>query len=192
MRRLTILSTLLILGLTFPAISLAQTELGFRGAGFSAGLVDPQDLDATLGFGMIADLGTLTPRTMLEANLGYWSQSEGVSGLGEISARDIVFGGKAKYFFPMTDSVLRPFAGAGLSLHFLKVEATLPDMDLGGLIIPGMSAEDSSTKLGLDLGGGMATAINGKTDLIGELWYAVVSDIGQFSFKLGVLYKLGI
>ena len=92
----------------------------------------------------------------------------------------------------MTDSALRPFAGAGLSLHFLKVEATLPDMDLGGLIIPGMSVEDSSTKLGLDLGGGMVTAINGKTDLIGELWYAVVSDIGQFSFKLGVLYKLGI
>ena len=193
MKRHSLISTLIILGLLFPAVSSAQTELGFQGVGFMAGLVAPENLDATVGFGLIADLGTFTEQIALEANLNYWSQSEGMSGFGEVSIRDIAFGGKTKYFFPMTNSSLRPFAGAGLSLHFVKAEVTTEEIDLGGgFIIPGTSVGDSSTKLGLDLGGGMATSISEKTDFIGELWYGVVSDINQFSFKLGVLYKLGI
>jgi hypothetical protein len=56
---------------------------------------------------------------------------------------------------------------------------------------PATTVEDSSTKLGLDLGGGVATAINPQLDFLGELWYGIVSDVSQLSLRVGVSYKLG-
>jgi len=154
------------------------------------GLVDPENLNTTVGIGFIADMGQLSERTMLEANLNYWSQSESIYSYGEISMRDLTLGAKAKYFFPTTNTKLNWFAGAGLSLHFLKGEVTVPEVAEIMLVNPSYS--ESDVKLGLDLGGGMTTPINEKADFIGELWYGVVSDVNQLSLRLGVMYKLGI
>ena len=50
--------------------------------------------------------------------------------------------------------------------------------------------EDSATKLGLDLGGGIAAAVSPRASLLGELWYSVVSDVSQFSLRCGMSYSL--
>jgi hypothetical protein len=192
MRLISSLILALILCVLCPASALCQADLGLRGVGLGIGLVDPDNVDATFGFGLLADLGRLSEPIQLEANLSYWSKSEGMSGFGEASVRDISFGGRCKYYFPTESSSLRPFAGAGLGLHFFKAKASIPDLDIGGFIVPGTTIEDSSVKLGLDLGGGLATPINEKADVIGELWYSLVSDIDQLSFRLGVMYKLGM
>jgi hypothetical protein len=110
----------------------------------------------------------------------------------ETSARDIVLGAKGKWIFPTTNPRIRPFAGGGLGIHFLHAEVNIPDQWIGGFLIPGMSLEDDSVKLGLDFGGGMNVTLNEKTDFVGEIWYGVVSDINQLSLKVGVLYKLGM
>jgi hypothetical protein len=69
-------------------------------------------------------------------------------------------------------------------------EVKIADMDLGGgLIIPGFTAEDSATKLGLDLGGGASTPLSRTTNLFGEIWYTA-ADIDQMSMKVGVSFKL--
>jgi opacity protein-like surface antigen len=169
----------------------AQSDLGLRGVGAELGFVNPEDVDATLGFGVFTDLGTIMPRLMLEAYLDYWSNSQNEFGF-ETSLRDIALGAKAKYVFEVPNSRIRPFAGGGLGIHFVRGEVTVPDQNLGGVIIPGFTLDDSSTKLGLDLGGGMSVPINPKTDFLTELWFGVVSDVNQVSFKVGAVYKLGM
>jgi len=69
---------------------------------------------------------------------------------------------------------------------------TMPAQDIGGIIIPGYSVDDSSTKLGLDMGGGMFVPINPRWDFMTELWYGVVNDVNQLSFTIGAVYKLGM
>jgi hypothetical protein len=71
-------------------------------------------------------------------------------------------------------------------MHFIGAEAT---MAIPGF--PTTTVEDSQTKLGLDLGGGMAMSVSPRTDLLGELWYGVVSDVSQFSLRCGLSYKFG-
>jgi hypothetical protein len=39
-----------------------------------------------------------------------------------------------------------------------------------------MEADDSTNKLGLDLGGGIETAMSERTSLHAEIWYGLVSD----------------
>ncbi|MDH3215363.1 MAG: outer membrane beta-barrel protein [Candidatus Krumholzibacteria bacterium] len=172
--------------------AIAQADLGLKGAGVEVGMVSPEDLDATVGFGLFVDLGTIAPQFMLEGYFDFWKTSEDLSGLGEASARDIALGAKGKWIFRTSNPRIRPFAGGGLGLHFLHAEVDIPDQLISGFLIPGMTIEDDSVKLGLDFGGGMNVTLNERTDFIGELWYGVVSDVNQLSLKVGVLYKLGM
>jgi hypothetical protein len=54
------------------------------------------------------------------------------------------------------------------------------------------SGSGSDTKLGLDLGGGISTALNAKNDLQAEAWYGIVSDVNQFALRVGVSHKLNM
>lgn len=169
----------------------AQSDLGLKGVGFEIGMVSPEDLDATVGLGFFTDFGTIVPRLMLEGYVDFWTTSENVAGV-EASATDVVVGAKGKWVFPTSNPKIQPFAGGGLGVHFVRAEFTIPDQWVGGFLIPGVSGSDTSTKLGLDFGGGMNVMINEKTDFVSELWYGVVSDVNQLSIKVGILYKMGI
>jgi hypothetical protein len=169
----------------------AQSDLGFKGVGAELGFVNPEDIDATLGLGVFADFGEVVPNLMLEGYLDYWSKSEEEFGF-EASVRDISVGAKVKYIFEIANSSIRPFAGGGLGIHFIRGEVVIPDQNLGGFIVPGMSVDDTSTKLGLDFGGGMSIPINYKTEFLTELWFGIVSDVNQMSFKVGAVYKFGV
>lgn len=165
--------------------AMAQSDIGFKRLGGAIGYVSPENFDGTIGFGVFADLGQITPQISLEPRVDYWSQSEEAFGT-EFKVSDIAVGMRGKYFFEVNHPSIRPFAGVGLGLHFLNAEATVT--------VPGfppVSADDSSTKLGLDFGGGIATALNPKTDVHAELWYGIVDDASQFSLRLGMSFMLG-
>ena len=78
---------------------------------------------------------------------------------------------------------LKPYAAAGLAIHIFKVDLPSVGLFTGG--------SDTSTKIGLDLAGGLGYAVGEKVDLIGELMYRIVSDYGQFVFSGGVIFWLG-
>jgi hypothetical protein len=172
-----------------PKTATSQTHtshtsaMGLRALGAAVGFVSPEDGDGTFSVGAFADWGMITPEIGLESRLDYWSQSEEAFGV-EASVSDITLGARGKYYFEVANSNLRPFAGAGLGLHILHAEVVVPGF-------PEMSAEDSSTKLGLDLGGGLAIPVNPRSDLLTELWYGIVSDANQFSLRVGMSYRLG-
>lgn len=169
----------------------AQADFGLKGVGARIGLVNAENLDSSFGFDAVADLGTISPLIGIEARAGYWSYSESQFG-AESKISDISISGRGKYMFPTSNPKLTPFAGAGLGMHFLSLEATTPAMDLGGgLIIPAMTVEDSETRLGLDLGGGLAMHASPQVDIVGEVWYGIVSDVNQLSFKIGATRWFG-
>jgi outer membrane protein W len=163
--------------------ALAESDLGLKDIGAAVGFVSPDNIDGTFSIGVFADHGNVTRHIGLESRLDYWGQSESAFG-AEASIRDIAIGTRGKYYFETSKANLKPFAGAGLGIHFLHSEATVA--------MPGseMTVEDSATKLGLDLGGGLAAAVSPRANLLGELWYSVVSDVSQFSLRCGMSYSL--
>lgn len=162
--------------------AMAEPHLGLQSAGFQVGMVNPEDLDATVGFGGFADWGTLTPNIRLASHLDYWSKSEGIPATGKATLRDVAVTMRAKYMFPVSSEKFQPYVGMGMGLHFLnaKVElAGFPDI------------EDGTSKVGFDFGGGFAAPINPRMDFQADTWYGVVDGFNQLSLKGGLAFKLG-
>jgi opacity protein-like surface antigen len=174
---------------TVKAAKAPNAGLGLNELGVEAGFVDPEGASGTIGFGAFAELGTLAQDIRLSSHLDYWSKSD--NGFGaEASLRDISIGARAKYMFHVASPKIQPYAGAGLGIHLFHSKVVVPDMDLGGgFIVPGFTASDSVTRLGLDLGGGAVTPLNPATNLFVDLWYTV-ADIDQLSMKAGVSWRL--
>src|SRR6266849_6789774 len=106
----------------------AKASLGLTGLGVEAGMVDPESAGSTIGFGAFADLGNITPDIKLSSDLGFWSKSQNDFG-SEASIRDISVAARAKYMFHVNSPKLRPYAGAGLGLHFFHSKVVVPDMN---------------------------------------------------------------
>ena len=183
MKRISLLLTVAALALVAPA-AMAESDLGFKRLGASIGFIDPEGLGTTFSLGAFVDHGTIAPHVSLESRLDYWSQSESFFG-SETSVRDVALGARAKYNFVTSNPKIRPFAGAGLGVHFLKAETTIPPP------FGPSTVEASSTELGLHLGGGVSTPLNPKTDLLGETWFGVVDGANSFALRAGVAFKLG-
>lgn len=160
--------------------AMAGTNLGLRSIGADVGFVDAEGVDGTAGFGVFANLGNLSRDIRLAPHLGYWSKSQSFGG-AETSVHDISFGTRGEYMFHVSSPKFQPYAGAGLGLHFLSAKVSVPGF---------VDAKDSSTKLGLDMGGGFITPLSPKTDLSVDLWYGVVQDFSQVSLKVGVSFDL--
>ena len=167
----------------------SASNIGLQRLGGEIGMVDPEAAGSTLGLGVVADLGTISPQVRLSSQLGYWSKSEEAFG-AEASVRDISIGSRATYQIPVSSPKLQPYVGGGLGLHFFHSEVSIADVDLGGgVIIPGYSIEDSTTKLGVDLGGGVSTPLNQSTNFFGEFWFTL-ADIDMTSLKAGLSFRL--
>jgi hypothetical protein len=180
--KVKILLVTVLIGVLVSSHASAQSGLGLRGVGATVAFVNPEDLKSTAGFGVFADLGTITPSIGLQARVDYWSQSEDVTGV-KSSVHDIIVGGRGKYMFELQNTSIRPFIGAGVSMHFLNAKVT-------DSTNPSLNADDSQTKVGLDLGGGISTGLTERIDFRTEAWY-VVSDMNQFSLNMGLAMKLG-
>ena len=168
----------------------AQTDIGFKGVGGKIGLVDPEGGGgATFGLGAFADLGAIASKIHLEGNLDFWSKSFSGGGV-KSSFRDIAIGGTVKYFFPLSNPSLRPFAGGGLALHFLNVDIDIPEVNIGGTTFGG-SSSSTTTKIGFNIAGGVFYKMNEKVDLLAEFKYRIVSNFNQINLKIGALFYLG-
>ncbi|HKQ57468.1 MAG TPA: outer membrane beta-barrel protein [Candidatus Eisenbacteria bacterium] len=184
MKRIVFLLVLGSLVASVPAAT-AASDLGFKRIGATLGYIDPEGLGGTFSFGVIADHGTIAPKWGLESRFEYWSSSESAFG-AEASIRDVALGARTKYYFPIQNPRIRPFAGAGLGMHFLKAKVTVVQPGF-----PPMTAEGSQTELGLDLGGGVAHDLGPRTDLLGEVWFGMVDTANTFSLRVGLSRQLG-
>jgi len=172
MKKLTLLVIFPILCLfLFPSFGNA---LGFEGIGGSLSIFMPDGpADNSLGFGVIADLGTIVPhinKLKAEASIDYWGSSEEYTGFGtswETSWSSILVNATAKYEIPIGGSFI-PFAGAGLSF----VRSSAKSEYKGKTALP-TSAETSvsDTDIGLHLVGGINVPLGGTLKFIAEAKY---------------------
>jgi opacity protein-like surface antigen len=158
--------------------SSAQTDLGPKAVGGFIGYVNPEQTGGTVGFGAVADMGTLTPALGLELEILYWSKSKGPSDR-EITWRDLVLSAHARYRFLLPGSAVKPYMGGGIGPHFVKHESEQS------------SQSETDTKFGLHLLAGVEYKISPKVVLFGEWRYAIVSDLNQFAIFAGAKYQLG-
>ena len=168
----------------------AQANLALRGIGLKAGVVNPEEVDATFGLGLIFDLGTVHPQWALETYAGYWSQTEEYYGV-EAGVSDFSFGGKVKYMFNTSNPAIQPYAAAGLGLHVFDAHAETPPVYFGGtLIYPGQSISDTYLELGLDLGGGLRIDQGGQFSFLADAWFSI-TEVNHFSLMAGACYMFG-
>ena len=165
--------------------STSRSDFGLKGLGVAVGYVSPENLDGTFSIGAFANLGMITPNIGLEPRLDYWGWSRSEFGV-DAKVHDVALGARGKYFFDLKNSTIRPFAGAGMALHFVGEQVVIPPQ--GGF--PATTASDSQTKFGVDLGGGITTPAGPRADFNAEAWYGIVSDVSQFSLRAGMSFKL--
>ncbi len=191
MKRLTVVLLSLAFCMLVASTASAQADLGLRSIGVGLGIVDPEDIDMTISFGFYSDLGTIRPNLHLETYLGYWQQTEELLDGMEVCIRDFAAVMRAKYTFDLANPTIKPFAGGGLGFHFVNAGIDIPPMDVGGLLTPGYSEDDTEIKVGLELGGGMLFDVWQSTAIQTEAWYSVVSDVSQLAIRASVVFKLG-
>lgn len=157
--------------------STEDVSLGFKGMGARIGLVDPEGASSTLDLGLHIDAGEFARNVRLSPILEYWSVGQDV-GPYNADLRDFSLGADVSLDFPLQDSRVTPYAGGGLGLHWLKASTNVPGVD-----------DQSDTKLGFDLMGGVRTDAMPNLALFGELRYNFVSDFNQLKILGGFTYR---
>ena len=191
MKRLSAALAVVLLCTFVTADASAQASLGLRGIGLKAGVVNPEDIDMTLGIGLVLDLGTIHPDWAFESYAGFWSQTEDEFGV-EVGIRDFAFGAKTKYMFTTSNPSVKPYLGGGLGFHVLNAHADVAPVYAGTILVaPGFSDSETELRVGMDLGGGVRIDNGGQFAFIGEGWFSLVSDANHFSLMAGAVYMFG-
>lgn len=182
MRALVAVSGLVALMAAAPAAFAQETTarepgLGFQGLGARIGFVDPEGTSSTLELGLHIDAGQIARGVRLQPVVEYWSLGQSI-GPYDSDTSDLSFGADVNVDFPLQDSRIVPYAGGGLGLHFLGFDST----------VPGVS-DQSDTKLGLNIQGGIRNDIMPNLSLFGEARYNFVSDANQLKVLGGFTYR---
>jgi opacity protein-like surface antigen len=172
MKKKVFICTLALLLAIMVTTAFAEADLGVRGAGGSLGLVDIE-FGSTVGFGGLLELGQISPNVRLEANLDYWSKSYNSIWLGKYSISDLALGGTVKYDLGDEDSAARWYVGGGLGMHILSSDIV------------------STSRIGLDVLGGVRFGPSETMKYFGELRYRVVSDWTQTCVRAGAVFFFG-
>ncbi len=145
-----------------------------RTFGLGVGFVKPKDVDGTIWFTGNAQF-KVAKDIVVEPEIGFWKKTASVSGVVDVSIRDLDIGANALY--TTVRKSLNISVGAGLGAHLLK-----------GVL--GSTDSDSSTKLGFHLLGGLVFGHAKSMHFFANARYDLVSDINQFKLYGGVRFKL--
>jgi opacity protein-like surface antigen len=157
--------------------STEDVGLGFKGIGARIGLVDPEGASSTVDLGVHIDAGELARNIRIAPIVEYWSVGQDV-GPYNADLKDFSVGADLNVDFPLQDSRVTPYAGGGLGLHWIKATTNVPNI-----------ADQSETKLGLNIQGGIRTDVMPNLAIFGELRYNFVSDANQLKLLGGFTYR---
>lgn len=159
------------------ATTAREPGLGFQGLGARLGFVDPEGTSSTLELGVHIDAGQIVKGVRLQPLVEYWSLGTSI-GPYNSDVSDFSFGTDVNVDFPLQDSRIVPYAGGGLGLHFLSFDSTVPNVP-----------DQSDTKLGLNIQGGIRNDIMPNLSIFGEARYNFVSDANQLKVLGGFTYR---
>jgi opacity protein-like surface antigen len=178
-----ILSVLFVSGLAF-----GKSNIGFNGIGAKIGYIMPESpIENTIGFGAVADLGTLTPALKFEGELLYWSKGYTAADY-EWSYSQIYISALVKYFFPQKKNAKwLPYAGGGVGLVIGKSKSEYKGAY--SMYVSDKSSSISNTDLGIHLLGGVKTVLSPTMDGFAEARYSI-DGADFFGLFVGAIFKL--
>lgn len=185
MKKTTLLLTLLMF--CFIADGMTQVNIGFNGIGGKLGFILPEDpIDNTLGFGAVADLGSIS-MVKVYGYLDFWSKSYSEATYYDFSWSVISIAAIGKYYFE-SKSDFKPYAGAGLGFDISRWKSDYTGPDYGGLF-SNLNTSESNLDLAIHLLGGASYKLSPTLDGFAEVKYTV-GGIDYLGIYAGVLYKL--
>lgn len=189
MKKHVILVAALFFSLT--TLTFAQADINLKGVGGRLGFIMPTEgqIDNTLGFGFQANLGSITPKILLDAYVDYWAKGYDVT-YYKWTWSTFGIAAIAKYKIEMEGNI-HPYAGGGLGLIISKGSGkyTGPQSSLFGQYIDNADVSNSSTDVAIHLVGGASMTLSPKMDGFAEVKYTL-GGIDNFGIFVGVNYKL--
>ena len=164
MRSLHITSALLALLVSIPPSAFAQERVPYAGSmatGFDVGIFVPRSDELS---NSLALNGTyefyFTPRISVRAGLGWANPGFSVGAIDSLMQVPLTIDG----LYNWEGGRWHPFVGAGLGIHFLRFSSDLP------------SADNTDTRLGFNIGGGVEYFLNRTVAVKGEGRYHAIED----------------
>lgn len=180
-------------------------NLRLRGVGAEVFLVNPKDLDTTLGVGVRLDLGFLGPKVRVAPRIAFWDteltqetvnrletkladliqeqnpgQPRPVVDLGSIDQEAFIIGSDL-HWLPLVDDPVRPYLGVGGEIYFLNGS---------GAAIEDTFVEDRLDLITAGVSGvaGVEFQLRGGLALYGEVRGTLVADVRNVALTVGVGY----
>ena len=172
-----------ILAATVCVLALCSVSTSFavpaQTLGINAGLAMPMgDLGDAVGMGFF---GGATYTYKLNQQFGVGGDVNyttfGKKNDVDFKFHMLQFGAHGKYYFPMKDGKMAPYAKVGLGMY--NVSETLPGVDILGVTYGGGTY--SASKMGFSLGAGTTMKLNDKASWGLEAMYHMVSTEGSSS-----------
>ena len=165
----------------------AQAAAPMQTIGINAGLTLPSgDLSNAVGTGFFGG-GTYTYRLNSQFGIvgdvnyhsfGKKTYSQGFYSVDETFSM-VQVGAHGKYFFPMKDDKMAPYAKVGLGIYNSSAKLTESSYTIGGFTYPGASRTSSSSDFGFSLGVGTTMKLKNKASWGAEAMYHMVSTSGS-------------
>lgn len=173
----TLLIIIAILGVAAFSLGDLNAATPLRMIGVNAGYVSPENADGTWAIGMSFDLGIPATNFTIQPFVNYWSLSEDISGV-TADFSDWAVGANVKFNIPTAAVSLTPYVGAGMSAHLTNAQ------------VQSLSFDESETKFGWQVVGGLKWDSSGRWGLHGEGWYNGVENVNHFTAMAGVHFNL--
>lgn len=165
----------------------AQHDIGFKGFGAKIGIVMPDDVDNTVGFGLFADLGSFE-KFQLQAYLDYWSQEYTRDNKWDWRWSVISLAAIGTYEFDLHSSI-KPYVGAGLGFDISSWKSEFRRSDSSAELEDEPRSSETDFDLALHLIGGASYAFSPTLEGFAEIKFAT-GGIDYFGVYVGVVYKI--
>ncbi len=201
MKRQIVLLGIILIVLIAGSYAFGKSDIKLNAVFGKVGYVMPgSDIDATFGFGGGVNLGTITPKIGLEAELWYWKKGyEEKTDYYKVtsSASELNIAAIARYKLGKPGAKIQPEVGGGVGLAMSKVssemESDYPFMKtaspMAPMAIDGDGDSVSDTGLAIHLSGLIRTALSPQIEGIAELRYTL-NGFDHLGIWVGISYLL--
>ena len=138
----------------------------------------------SLGFGLKGTYG-INDKLTASGEINYFLGQSEDTGFVKASTRLITIDADANYFFNTNTSELMFYGIGGLNVSIIRSSVKFDDSAFGGF--GGSDRNESTSKLGLNIGAGFLYPLTNQLELVTEATYTL-SDFDQLVLQTGILY----
>lgn len=186
MKRLAILTTVVLLGIGLSGPLTAQGQTSFKvGPRIGIPVGDVSDLGGNFFFGADARVGSPALPVMINGSFDFYLTDDIETGGEDLSQTIFAVDINALYEFGIDNPAFTPYAGGGLAITRSSVEEVTVDTGFG----TGTFGGGSDTEVGLNLVGGARFPV-GSFEPFAQLNATLGGDVQRFGITGGLLFGL--